>query len=82
MDLTIFFLQSRNNGYVPLFKQIPLFLGSLLAKVPLEMIKKGMDQGIKEAKLEGAKKMLAEGLELSLIARVTGLSREEIEKLK
>ncbi|MFP4364484.1 MAG: hypothetical protein ACLFR1_11540 [Spirochaetia bacterium] len=35
-----------------------------------------------ETKIEDAKRMLSEGLDSELISRVTGLSIEEIEKLK
>jgi len=35
----------------------------------------------KEQKLEDARKMKAEGLEIDLISRITELSAEEIEKL-
>ena len=38
-------------------------------------------EGKLEGKLETAKKMKAEGLDLDLIRRVTGLSKEEIEKV-
>jgi predicted transposase/invertase (TIGR01784 family) len=38
-------------------------------------------EGIKHARLEDAQKMLNEGLEISLIARITGLSEKEIREL-
>ena len=41
-------------------------------------IKQGISQGERKAKLEDAKKMLEEGVELEIIERVTGLSKEEI----
>ena len=41
----------------------------------------GMSQGRNEAKLETAKSMKQENMSVSLIARFTGLSPEEIEKL-
>lgn len=41
----------------------------------------GEQKGIIEAKIETARKMKAKGLEIGLIAELTELSREEIEKL-
>ena len=41
----------------------------------------GKKEGIKEGKLSIAKKMLEEKLDIDFIAKVTGLSRSEIEKL-
>jgi hypothetical protein len=41
----------------------------------------GLNKGIKVERLKNAKKMLAENLEFSLIAKVTGLSLEELKKL-
>ena len=42
----------------------------------------GVEQGSKESKLEIAKAMLKEKMDINLIAKVTKLSIEEIEKLK
>ena len=39
------------------------------------------DQGRKEEKLEIAKKMLAEKMDIDVIIKITGLTKEEIEKL-
>jgi hypothetical protein len=39
------------------------------------------DNGRKAERLQNAKKMLAEGLDISLIAKITGLSLEELQKL-
>ena len=51
-----------------------------------EGIKEGIDidikEGSKESKLEIAKAMLKEKMDINLIAKVTKLSIEEIEKLK
>jgi DNA repair protein RadC len=44
-------------------------------------IKKGKKEGLKEGKIEMAKKSLEEGLPIELIAKLTGLSKEEIEAL-
>lgn len=43
--------------------------------------KQGREQGLMQEKLSVARKMKQEGLEVSLISRVTGLSTEEISKL-
>lgn len=43
--------------------------------------KKGKEEGIEQDRIVMAKKMKAEGLDLDLIARITGLSVEEIQKL-
>ena len=42
----------------------------------------GVIEGKKEEKIEIAKNMLQEGLDISLISKITNLSKKEIEKLK
>ena len=42
----------------------------------------GRAEGGKEAKMETAKKMLELGAEIEFIEKVTGITKEEIEKLK
>ena len=42
----------------------------------------GKEEGKTEERLEIAKKMLKEGLSVDLICRTTGLSEEEVLKLK
>ncbi len=44
--------------------------------------KKGREEGVKENKIETARNMLKENLDLNLIEKITGLSKSEIEKLK
>ena len=44
-------------------------------------LEEGKEEGIKEGKLETAKLMKAEGLPAELIAKITGLTTEEIENL-
>jgi predicted transposase/invertase (TIGR01784 family) len=44
--------------------------------------KEGWERGQKEARLEDARRMLEEGLDVNLIIKITGLSRDEVEKLK
>ena len=45
-------------------------------------IEKGILQGSKEKDLENAKNALKLGLDIKTISKITGLSMEEIEKLK
>ncbi len=42
----------------------------------------GKAKGEKKAKLEMAKKMIIEGMPAEIVAKMTGLSVEEIEKVK
>ena len=44
-------------------------------------IKDGIEQGIEREKIENARKMKENGIEISLISKITGLSEEEIAKL-
>ncbi len=44
-------------------------------------IEKGIEQGIEKNTRETALKMIKSGLDIKLIANITGLSVEEIEKL-
>ena len=44
-------------------------------------IKDGSEQGIEREKIENARKMKENGIEISLISKITGLSEEEIAKL-
>ena len=46
-----------------------------------EGLAEGMKEGMKEGIIKTAKNMKAEGLPTSLIAKMTGLSEEEIDKL-
>ena len=58
----------------------------VLKKTYEDAEKKGKEKGKKEAKKERdkeiAKLMLADGDDIEKISRITGLSKEEIEKLK
>ena len=47
-----------------------------------EAREEGLEEGRKEAKLETAKKLLEKGMDIEIIMDVTGLTREEIEKLQ
>ena len=44
--------------------------------------RKGIEEGIEKQKIETAKKMLAEKIDIELIIKITELTKEEIEKLK
>lgn len=46
------------------------------------MLKGSREEGKKESKIEIAKNMLKKGMEISIIAEITELSVEEIEKIK
>ena len=45
-------------------------------------LEKGLEQGAKQNNLEVAKKMLEENIETETISKITGLTKEEIAKLK
>lgn len=45
-------------------------------------IEKGIKQGVKRNTLKIAKELLGENIDISIIAKVTNLPKEEIEKLK
>ena len=47
-----------------------------------EGIQQGIEKGIEKQKIETAKKMLAEKIDIELIMKITELTKEEIEKLK
>ncbi len=47
-----------------------------------EGIEQGLEQGSKQEKLEIAKNMLVEKINIETISKVTNLSKAEIEKLK
>ena len=47
-----------------------------------EGIKEGIEEGIKKGKTETAIQLLKEGLDTEFIAKVTGLSKKEIDKLR
>ena len=43
--------------------------------------KEGMEKGLKKARKEDAKKMLEKGISIDMVSEITGLSKEELEKL-
>ena len=54
---------------------------SALKKVSTTNYEKGREEGIKEGVEKVARNMLAEGVDVKVVARSTGLSKSEIEKL-
>ena len=44
-------------------------------------LEQGIEQGIEKAKYEDAKNMLKEGIDVDVVARVTGLPKDKIESL-
>ena len=42
----------------------------------------GIDKGIEQNKIEVVQKMLKENIEIEIIERIVGLSKEEIERIK
>ncbi len=63
---------------------------TMLAEVVDQIEKRGVQQGIEQGMQQGmqkkardtARKMLSEGLEIPMIARITGLSEQDINKLE
>ena len=45
-------------------------------------MEKGMAKGMNQKALDIAKNMLADGVDINLIMKYSGLSKEQIEKLK
>ena len=64
------------KSYLPGFHIEKLLLDSAHDAYPL------LEEGRQENKLEIAKEMLEDGLDITKISKYTGLSKEEIEKLK
>ena len=57
-------------------------LATALDKWQEDTLQKGMEKGKLEGKIEAAKKMLGEGIGIPKISRITGLSKNQILKLK
>ncbi|BAY89712.1 MULTISPECIES: hypothetical protein [unclassified Tolypothrix] len=47
-----------------------------------DILQEGLEQGIEQKAQEIAKNMLNEGMAIALIARVTGLTVEQVEQLQ
>ncbi len=72
------------------YNEDPIFINWITKEKDEQMIKntqlyratqEGISQGMKKEKSEIAKSMLQENMNLELIHKITGLSKEEIEKL-
>ena len=48
----------------------------------VEVYEKGLEKGLEQAYKKIAQKMLEEKIDINVIITITGLSKEEIEKLK
>jgi predicted transposase/invertase (TIGR01784 family) len=67
--------------YTKLSKQ-ELEHNTLMDNAKKRGLKEGIEQGIKQRNIEIAKSMLQEKIDISMISKITGLSKKEIEKLK
>ena len=55
---------------------------TLIAEATEKGLKEGIEKGIEQNNLEIAKKMLKENIKVETISKITGLTKEEIAKLK
>lgn len=55
---------------------------NMLAAAREEAIRQGLEQGIEQNKREITKRLLLKNLSIDEISEITGLSREEIQKIK
>ena len=55
---------------------------TLIVEATEKGLKEGIEQGIEQNNLEVAKKMLEENIKVETISKITGLTKEEIAKLK
>lgn len=55
---------------------------NMLAAAREEAIRQGIEQGIEQNKREITKRLLLKNLSIDEISEITGLSREEIQKIK
>ena len=69
----------NKNFYQLLEGEYMTVLDEILAEGELRGIEKGFEKGIEKGKLETAKNMKAEGIELSVILKVTGLTDEQLK---
>ncbi len=51
-------------------------------KTYTRLINKGIEQGMMQGKIDTAKQFKAQGVSIDIICKATGLSREDIKKLK
>jgi hypothetical protein len=69
------------DGLAYLFLKAHLGVIKMISNVE-RVIQKSLEDAKKEGRLDVAKQMILEGEDIEKIIRYTGLSREEIEKLK
>ena len=55
--------------------------GDIMATIASKWIEEGEKKGMEKAKLETARELVKNGVDIDVIARSTGLSRGKIEKL-
>jgi predicted transposase/invertase (TIGR01784 family) len=70
---------NRKEIYKPLEAEYMTYLEELEAEYEMRGLEKGIQKGIQKGKLETARNLQAEGFELSLIKKITGLTEEEIK---
>ena len=76
---------NTNQEFVQLLsndEEYEIYVKSEISEAREDARKEGIEEGSKESKLEIAKAMLKEKMDINLIAKVTKLSIEEIEQLK
>ena len=62
-------------------QEVHAMLSETVKSWPAQWMAKGIEEGREETLLETARKMLAEGIDIEMISRITGLSPEQIKKL-
>ena len=76
------FLPGRAPGMkVPEFNDL-LEVDAMLSETVIEWTKKWKEEGLAAGRAEDARRMLAKGLDITLIAEVTDLTTEELKALK
>ena len=76
---------SEENEMVRLYTKLSrreMEYNTLIAEATEKGLKEGIEKGIEQNNLEIAKKMLKENIEVETISKITGLTKEEIAKLK
>ena len=76
---------SEENEMVRLYKKLSrreMEYNTLIVEATEKGLKQGIKQGIEQNNLEVAKKMLKENIKVETISKITGLTKEEIAKLK
>ena len=76
---------SEENEMVRLYTKLSrreMEYNTLIVEATEKGLKEGIEQGIEQNNLEVAKKMLKENIKVETISKITGLTKEEIAKLK